>query len=169
MTRSLYKDHLVRADTLIAAVLQHAPPPGPATDEYRADLAGLLCVTCAAAYENCVKEILVAHARAKNPAFGSFIERLYIKLNSKITRGDLEEYAELFDASYKKKFKGIVDTSEAKLAGRLKTSVKESYANILRWRHAFAHSGQRASTLDEVRRTHAFAKRIIHCFAEGLR
>lgn len=168
MLRHIYEEYLGRADNLIDNVIRHAPPPNSLTDDFRADLAGMLCVSCVAQYENCVKVIMVQHARAHHPTFGDFVERHYTKLNSKITRDDLEGYADVFDSKCSSNFKIIVDIAEKRISMRTRDSVKNSYANMLRWRHNFAHAGTRSSTLEEVRKSHLLAKRVIHCFARCL-
>lgn len=168
MRRRVYEEYLLRADELIKNVVSHAPAPNPMTDDFRADLAGMLCVSCAAQYENCVKIIMIQHAKSYHGKFGGFVERHYTKLNSKINRDDLESYADVFDPSCASAFKSLVDASENRIALRTKNSVKGSYANLLRWRHNFAHSGVRSSTLEEVQRAHLFGKRVIHCFARCL-
>jgi len=166
--RKYYQHHLRRVDILINNVFRHAPKSNPTNDEYLADLAGMVCVSCVAAYENSIKEILTQHARLQHSEFGNFVERHFERLNSRIYRSDLEKYARLFDPNLVVLFKERLDESEYIFARRTQGSIKSSYANMLQWRHAFAHSGQRSATLEEVRISHLYCKRLLHCFAYAL-
>lgn len=165
MLRAVYSNHLKRADALVNEVIANAPATSPRTDEFRADLAGMLCVSCVAQYENAIKEILVHHASRQHAPFGIFVERNFKKLNSKIERSDLEKYAALYGDLFKDVLKSEIDRSDGAFQRRTRTSPKEAYTNMLRWRHMFAHSGQRCCTLEEVANGHSLSKRVIHCFS----
>ena len=42
-----------------------------------------------------------------------------------------------------------------------KVSVKETYANLIKWRHAFAHEGRSMTTLEEVIASLPIAEKVI--------
>jgi hypothetical protein len=94
-----------RIEKLALEIKTFVPIENIVTLEFRADLAGLLAVTIAASYENCVKETIVARAGRHNSAFADFCGKNYEKLNSKISLSDLYRYADLFDTDSKINFK----------------------------------------------------------------
>lgn len=81
---------------LFREINEIAPAGTPAMDSIRADLAGLLVVTLAATYENCVKTVLINYADNKNANFSYFVERQFEKLNSRITVRDLQGYTRIY-------------------------------------------------------------------------
>lgn len=130
----------------------------------RADLAGLLVVAIAATYESCVKDILFSYANARHSDFGQYAERNYERLNSRIRVKDLSGYCSLFDPLKKKKFALDLKTSKQRITEKTGKNIETSYDQILDWRHDFAHSWNRNTTIEEAIETHRFAKRIIYLF-----
>lgn len=158
---------LSRIDSLVLEINSQVPTSGYANVQFRADLAGLLVVAMAATYENCVKEILFSFASRNHPNFGAFTQRQYEKLNSKIRVNDLKKYCELFDPAICAKFKTSLSDKKSKLMDRANVNIETSYEQILNWRHDFAHTGARSTTIEEATKMHRYGKRIIYLFDQA--
>ena len=135
--------------------------------QFRADLAGLLVVSIASTYETCVKEVLYEYASEQHVAFGDYTKRNYEKLNSKISVSDLKRYCELFDPSIKDRFQRKLSQRKKSILERLGKNIETSYAQILSWRHEFAHAGSRNTTIEEARKFHQLGKRVLYVFDEA--
>lgn len=85
-TMSEIKDLVDNIDTFV-------PQGAPKNNYFRSDLSGLLVVSLAATYENCVKDIIIEHAENYHPAFGRYAEKQYERLNSRVNLNDLYGYA----------------------------------------------------------------------------
>ncbi|QVM88977.1 hypothetical protein I0D68_19975 [Pseudomonas lalucatii] len=82
-------------------------------------------------------------------------------MNSKINLQDLRGYARKFDEILEKKFNNEL----LRIKGRLgEQPIDDWYEQLLTWRHAFAHAGQRSTTIEEVFRAHQFAKYVLFAF-----
>ena len=162
--------HFARIDDLVAEMNEVVPSStNYQSVKFRADLAGLLVVAIAATYENCVKEVLYSHTGRQHAAFESYARRKYNKINSRISINDLKSYCELLDPALKKKFQDELAMRRKALLGRTGVNIESSYGQLLEWRHEFAHTGARNTTLEEASRAHLFGKRVIYTFAESLR
>ncbi len=133
----------------------------PSDFDLRADLAGLLTVSLVSSYENAVKKILIYYADGHNDQFSFFVEKQFEKLNSRISLGDLKGYAKKFDEVLESKFDNELARVKVRLGGQ---PVEDWYDQLLQWRHAFAHAGQRTTTLEEVYKAHQFAKYVLFAF-----
>jgi len=157
-----YAPHLKRAEDLTENVLKLAPAPGPETDAFRADLAGLLAIAYVAAFENCVKSIFVAFSSATHPVLASVTEHHFDRLASKIHYDFIgSEYTAQFGNAYKAEYIKCLNDSEQDSMQKYQVSIKRSYSNILTWRHKFAHEGLMLTTLEEVTAAYPNAKRVI--------
>jgi RiboL-PSP-HEPN len=136
--------------------------------QFRSDLSGLLVVSMAASYENCVKEILISFCSSHNEAFGAFASNQYAKLNSKINLHDLVNYAKLFGDQFQQKYKEELAKRRNSIKNRTGRDICERYEQVLAWRHQYAHAGQQNTTLDEAYSAHTFAKRVILAFSDAL-
>jgi hypothetical protein len=133
----------------------------PADLDLRADLAGLLIISFVASYENAIKKILITYADNHNDKFSFFVEKQFDKLNSKINIHDLKGYAKKFDEILEQKFENELTRVKSRL---MENQIETWYEQILQWRHAFAHTGQRSTTIEEVFKAHQFAKYVIFAF-----
>jgi len=148
---SEYKEHLEWARKLTTDVLGFAPPPSPATDSFRADLAGLLCTAYIAALECCIKAIFTSFSREIHAVLGNVAEYHFERLSSKIHIDTIRKvYAGQFGEFYRLKFQELLDNKESEFLTRSGRSLREAYNNLLTWRHAFAHEGKKLATLDDV-------------------
>jgi hypothetical protein len=153
-----------RIEQLVAEMRQFVPSDIVGVAQFRADLAGLLVVSMAATYENCVKETLVAYASRHHIAFGNFAANNYAKLNSRISISDLHGYARTFDNGVRDRFKQLLDRRKRKIDRKIGKNIEASYEQILSWRHAFAHAGTRNTTIEEAMATHRLGKRVLYTF-----
>lgn len=167
MARSDLDSHLSRVDRLVEDIERFIPEGTPGATGLRGELAGLLVVAMAAAYESCVKETLIAHASSKHGDFEYFITQHYAKLNSKVSKDDLVRYAKLFSVQVLDNFKVSLKKRSESIEGRTGMSITEKYAQILSWRHDYAHAGIQNTTVSEAARFHRFAKRVLYCFDEA--
>lgn len=132
--------------------------------QFRADLAGLLVVAIAAAYESCVKETLVSYAGRHHAKFETFAQNQYAKLSSKVKLSDLYKYASTCDPKVHFRFGQIVKERKLRIVNRTGKDFTKAYEQILSWRHDFAHEGIRNTTIEEALATHTFAKRVLYAF-----
>jgi hypothetical protein len=161
--------HLKRIDDLVEEMNVVVPPStNYQSVKFRADLAGLLVVAIAATYENCVKEILYSYTGRQHIAFESYARRKYNKINSRISVGDLKSYCELLDPVLKKRFQDELAARKKAVLERTGGNIETLYGQLLEWRHEFAHTGVRNTTLEEAARAHLFGKRVIYVFAQSL-
>lgn len=164
MARSDVFQNLSRVTQLLEEFDLRLPAESPKNAAFRADLAGLLVVLIAATYENCVKDILVRYAESKHSDFGSYASRNYDKINSRIRLGDLKKFARNFDPDVETIFLKELSTKKEKILKRTGVDIVKCYDQLLDWRHAFAHQGERLVSLEEASRFHRYATRVIIAF-----
>lgn len=164
MSKRELDEHINRVKRLAREMNEFVPTGHTQTSEFRADLAGLYVVAVAAAYESCVKEVIVNYATRHNKIFGQYAIASYEKLNSRINMQDLHRYANIFHPSIGKKFKEILNEKKSEIDLKIGKDIEKSYVQILNWRHDFAHAGKRNTTLEEAVITHTLGLRVIHCF-----
>jgi RiboL-PSP-HEPN len=164
MPKGELSDHINRVKRLAQDMNIHVPIGQTKTSELRADLAGLYVVAVAAAYEACVKEVIVNYATRHNEIFGQYALAKYEKLNSRINMKDLHRYANIFHPSIGENFKKILSKKKSDIDRKIGKDIEKSYDQILRWRHDFAHAGRRNTTLEEAVPTHNLGLRVIYCF-----
>lgn len=158
-----FEPHLLWVDALTNNVLQHAPGPGPQNDDFRADLAGLLSTAYIASFECCVKDIFTSFARKKRSKILASVTGFHFsQINSKIHWQVLADtYTHQFGPVYRTQFLTLLQKEEQNVLASDKVSVKETYANILKWRHAFVHEGKKLTTLEEITAAYPYARRVI--------
>ena len=119
MPRGDLSEHVSRVKKLALEMNKFVPIGDTQTSEFRSDLAGLYVVAVAAAYESCVKEVLVSYAARNNEMFGQFALANYKKLNSRINMNDLHKYAKTFHPSIGKKFQDNLTLTKDKINRKL--------------------------------------------------
>jgi hypothetical protein len=165
---SAYAPHLKRAEDLTANVLKFAPPPGPEGDAFRADLAGLLAISYVAAFENCVKAIFVAFGTSTHPVLGTVTQYHFDKLSSKVHYDLISKKILQFGQDYKVAYNDFLNTQEEIILASSQVSMKSTYANILTWRHKFAHEGIMLTTLEEITAAYPTAKCVIEALDRAM-
>lgn len=167
MNRAPIVEALARIEGLAEEIEQHIPSGRPSLNDFRSDLAGLLTVTSCATYENCVKMILQDYAGRQSNLFRIYAENQYEKINSRIDIGDLHKYCKTFHPAIARDFKERLDKAKRFYLDRTRLDIAESYGQLLKWRHSFAHSGARVTTVEEVLKHHKLGKRIIILFSDA--
>lgn len=160
-------DLLRPIDRLYSEIVQFVPQDTQRI-QFRSDLAGLLVVTMAASYENCVKEVLITFCSSHSPVFGVFASRQYDRMNSRINLSDLYGYSKLFGDVIRQRFKDKLTKRRSTIMARTGRDIAEIYDQILRWRHQYAHAGQQNTTIEEAYAAHTFAKRILFIFSDAI-
>jgi hypothetical protein len=168
MSRSDIARHLGKIEQLVKDIDRFVPAARKETSDLRADLAGLIVVAATASYETCVKEIIINFANSHHVRFGEFASNNYKNLNSRISIKDLRSYAKLFGSNVGDRFNNSLSIKSKTINERLGQKIESHYENILSWRHAFAHSWARNTTVEEAIKTHRFAIRVIYAFDEAL-
>jgi RiboL-PSP-HEPN len=156
-----------RIDALANEMQSRVPVSKTGVEDFRADLAGLLTVIIAATYETCVKETLLGFSLKHNQAFFEYVERRYEKLNSRITVGDLGTYCAHFSPTAKDLFKANRKKRKDRIYKSLGQDIEEKYQQILNWRHSFAHTGTRNTTIEEVIEFHRYARHVLFAFYDS--
>ncbi len=163
MVTSEIPELLKKGFDLAVSIKEHVPNTTQ-TVELRADLAGLLVVSIVASYESCIKEILYNYSSAHNEKFAFFIENHFKRLNSKINISDLRGYAKMFDPKIHSEFERELARNRDRVQKFLGKDIVGSYSTLLSWRHSFAHSAERQTTIEEALKTHRLAKMVIHSY-----
>lgn len=158
---------ILRRPELLAEEIDIFVAKDPRSLQFRADLAGLLVVAMAASYEACVKETLMNFAARHHSKFAIFAQNHFSKLNSRVKISDLYNYARTFDSQINDRFGKLLKTRKNKIQSRIGRDFTAAYAQILSWRHAFAHAGIRNTTVQEALATHRLAKGVIYTFDEA--
>lgn len=160
--------HLSRVDKLYEEIVRSVPNDVEFLD-FRADLAGLLVVSMASSYENCVKETLYAYGDSHSPAFGLYTRNIYAKLNSRIDLQDLFKYAKLCGPDVSRTFRVEFQKEKDRVYRFTGKSVEAIYGQILDWRHDYAHAGLNNTTVEEAFAHHRFARHVVDVFDKSLR
>ena len=134
---------------------------------FRADLAGLLVVAMAASYESSFKETLYDFSSRHHPNFGEYTQRRYEKLSSRVALSDLYSYCGHFDPDVHRKFGALIKSRKKLLFDRTGKDFADAYKRILDWRHEFAHTGRRNTTVEVAVLTHRLAMRVPLAFADA--
>jgi len=135
--------------------------------DFRADLAGLLTVCIVANYESCVKDTLVKFASNHHCKFADYVSSRYSTLNSQIKVEKLQEYCKHFDSDAKTKFNNLLSTRNSKIKTKCGRDIKDSYRQIIEWRHDFAHAAQRKTTIEEAYEFHLLGRHVLFAFYDS--
>ncbi|HBM9032183.1 TPA: hypothetical protein L0132_003957 [Escherichia coli] len=171
-TMSEIKDLVDNIDTFV-------PQGAPKNNYFRSDLSGLLVVSLAATYENCVKDIIIEHAENYHPAFGRYAEKQYERLNSRVNLNDLYGYVKKLGQHLKLQFNQELLKAERRITRNPamddngtprynKFQIVKEYHRLLDSRHAFAHARQTSITIQEAYRMHRYARFVILAFSRAL-
>lgn len=163
MKNSCVRDFFVRIDALFQELNLLAPESDMKKRKIRNEFSGLMVVSLAATYENCVKTILINYADFYHDKFSHQVERKYNYLNSRIKYETLKEYLSHFD--------GDVHYFEAKtraISSKLRNEINKTYDQILNWRHSYAHAHNNATSLNDAYKAHRYAKYVLYTFEDAL-
>lgn len=167
MNRQELNEILGRVGSLAKEVDTYAPESEASASGFRSDAAGLLVVLTCATYETCVKQTIYNHANRFSPHFKIYAENNYEKINSRIDIGDLNRYSKTFNPKIGEDFKSRFKKIRQLYLKKAKKDVEIHYVQLLKWRHSFAHTGARVTTVEEVLEHHRLAKRVIYAFSDS--
>lgn len=167
MPRDDLRQHIERVETLAQEIEKFVPNGQADVVSFRADLAGLLVVGIAAAYESCVKDTMVAYAYRHHDNFGQFTSNRFSKLSSRIKINDLYSYARDFNPDIGTRFKNRLSAKAERIKVSMGVNIKDRYEQLLSWRHDYAHEGLKNTTIEEAVVCHEYSKRVIYSFNEA--
>lgn len=167
MNRTDLLEHFSTVHRIVAEADRFVPTKNRGVAEFRAEIGGLLTVVVASCFENAVKSILIDYSSRHHFHFGSFIERSYSKLNSRVSINDLNKYCGLAGISVQADFKARLTARKRRYLKFSHVEIAKSYEQILAWRHSYAHSGKKETSIEEAYRTYREAIGVIISFQEA--
>jgi hypothetical protein len=158
----LADDYLVHMDLVIATI----------DDPFiKSRYVGFITVSAVTVFELAIKEIFIEFAKKKHPVLGSFTLAYFDRINGRIKRDVLrDDYVKKFGEKYVRRFVRKIEQKEKNILAVEGASVKQAYANVITWRNDFAHEGNLkvVATYEEVKKSYALGKHVIHCLAETM-
>lgn len=166
----MYNAHYALTDDLITHL---DPILGALKDPFiESRYTGFLAVSAVTVFELAIKDIFVEFADRKHKVLGSFTQAYFKRVNGRIALQVLkDEYVRRFGDKYYERFQKRLKSQEALTLRVERTSMQQCYANLLAWRHEFAHAGRvpTHATYDEVKRSYQIGKGVIDCLAGCMR
>jgi len=165
----VYSEHFQLADDYIGHVDDVIGAIGD--DFIKSRYVGFLAVSAVTAYELAFKEIIFDFADRKHKILGSFARESFERLNGRIMVREIKEtHVKKFGVRYVNKFKRQLDIKELDILKREGKSIQSSYANVIRWRNAFAHLGAipQGPTFAEAKGAYECGKHVLHCLASSM-
>lgn len=163
MKQSCIKIFFEKIDKLFDELEKVAPESDLKNSSIRNEFSGLMAVSLAANYENCVKSILITYADFFHDKFSHQVERKYNYLNSRIKFENLKEYLSHFDGDI-----SYFENKVQKQSLRLKNEINKTYDQILMWRHSYAHTYNNITSLNAAYKAHRYAKYVLYAFEDAL-
>lgn len=163
MKLSCIKDDLSKIDKLYNDLDRLAPLGKKETREIRSEFAGLLVVSLAAIYENCVKKVLVGYADLFHEKFSRQIENKYSYLNSKIKKPSLVEYLDHFDGN-----SSYFDSKIKYYDVKMRSDIVKNYEQLITARHSYAHANKVTTSLEAAYKNHRIGKYVLYAFEDSL-
>ena len=146
-------DLIKHLDAYIGSIVDH---------NLRIQYIGLVAVVAIAAYESSIKEIFKSFATQTHPALCCYIFSDFDKINAKIKVEDLKRYITKFGDSYLEKFEKYLAVKNRRNERLYRRNFINSYAQILKHRHEFAHSVKITNcTYEEVKSYYYDGKKVI--------
>ncbi|ANI80670.1 HEPN domain-containing protein [Kosakonia oryzae] len=163
MMNSCLVEYFRKIDILFLELDKLAPENDVKNRSIRNEFAGLMVISLAANYENCVKTILINYADLFHDKFSHQVERKYSYLNSRIKYETLKEYLSHFDGDLFN-----FENKVSKYSIKLKNEINKTYDQILTWRHSYAHANSVITSLTDAYKAHRYAKYILYSFEDSL-
>lgn len=165
-----YLSHFTSADRAIAHI---AGVVSTTTDpDLLGQYAGFAAVSAITVYELAIGTIFIDYATRRHKVFGHFVEAYFEKINGRIKLPDLRgQHLGRFGDRFVKRFDKLLAAEELRVNRITRESVKESYSNLIQWRHEFAHDGRvpTNATFQEVSRSYQCGKGVLSCLATTLK
>ena len=164
-----YEEHYKITDDIIS----HLNPVIKTIDDgfISSRYVGLVATAAITSYELAIKSIFISFAAKKHDILKVFAESYFKKLNGRIRIDELKENIKRFGKKYVDEFdKKIINAENNSITGK-KGSIKESYDNIIGWRHKFVHEGEipQTATYEETVRAYEIGKQLIKCLEEVMK
>ena len=149
-----------RVDQALSACQAHLDSTESRNTEIEAYLVGYLLVTIYSAYEERVRELLLARiARiTEDAAVSSFVDSAYARIVRGIRCSDLAGVLGHFGALLKKAFQDNVNNTAAQVA----------YDNIINNRHSLAHRSGTNMTFAEVQKDYVASQSVLENLGTSL-
>ncbi len=163
MKQSCISVFFEKIDVLFQELNEIAPESDVKKRNIRNEFSGLIVISLAATYENCVKTILINYADFYHDKFSHQVERKYSYLNSRIKFETLKEYVSHFDGDT-----SYFEQKVRKYSLRLRNEINKTYDQILNWRHHYAHAHNNVTSLNDAYKAHRYAKYILYSFEDAL-
>lgn len=141
------------------------------------ELAGMFSVTVVATYEGIVRETLIDYAGRFHQKYQSHVESDFSKMNARISLDNLKGYSKKFglqewvDPSSPQKeftvFHKLYQEQRMIVERRFRKDMQQSYTNLFRWRHDYAHERSTSATFRDVYESHRVAQYVIRSFVKA--
>jgi len=145
---------------------------GSVTDDFiKSRYTGFVAVTAVTAYEVNIRTKLIDFCTTKHKVFGAFSEAIFEKTNARVKLDQLrDDFLVKFGEKYLKRFKKKLDALELASLKAGTGSVKNSYQNLVQWRHDFVHDGKLPDYANyaDARQAYDTGKVVISAFFESL-
>jgi len=159
----LADDYILHLDTLMGGI---------ADPFIQSRYLGFVLISAVTVYELAIKEVFYTFADKKHLVLGEFARAKFSRLNGRIMSDDLtSQHICMFGKKYVTKFNATLKASDDASLRAGNGSVKESYNNVIRWRHAFVHRGSAPTTTNyaEIKQAYTLGKNVIHCLEQSMR
>lgn len=163
MKQSCISEFFEKIDILFQELNEIAPESDVKKRKIRNEFSGLIVISLAATYENCIKTILINYADFYHDKFSHQVERKYNYLNSRIKFETLKEYVSHFDGDV-----SYFEKKVYKCSLRLRNEINKTYDQILNWRHHYAHAHNNVTSLNDAYKAHRYAKYVLYSFEDAL-
>ena len=133
---------------------------------------GFLSISAVTVYELAIKTIFIDFASRKHNVFGTFTYSHFDRINGQIMLGMLrKKHIGAFGDKYLNRFDKILKDKENEILSSDGVSIKNSYNNVIQWRHDFAHEGKAPSTAtyEEVKNSYYAGKLLIECLFDAMK
>ena len=136
-----YIDHFQLADDYITHI---DPTIRSITDPFiLSRYTGFLSDSAVTVYELAIKTIFIDFASKKHNVFGAFTFSHFDRINGRIKLHELRKtHIRSFGDKYLNRFDRNLEKMENNILISEGVSVRNSYNNIIQWRHDFAHEGK---------------------------
>ena len=159
-----YQDHFRLTDDLITHL--DTVLVGLSDPFLESRYTGFLAVSSVTVLELSMKTIFVDFSERKHKVLGNFCASTFERTNGRISTSEISgNYVPKFGAKYQTRFKKALAKLEKNSLHTRSISILASYANLLTWRHGFAHEGvlPAHASYGEVKRAYQCGKEIMDC------
>ena len=132
---------------------------------------GFVCVAGVTVYELAIRNIFINFSSRKHREFGNYVTTYYRRQTGRIMINDLIGFhLNRFGDKYRNRFKEHIESENNLFEKSERREFKESYDNIIKWRHNFSHSGEYPpATFSDVIQAYEDGKEVIRCLDECMR